>query len=337
MARPLQKVATPHTSTIEDLSKLLEVPTSRTAKAVFMIAAHEINHLTVEKFIFAVVRGDHEVNEFKLANVLTPLLGGTVTGLRPATEAEIKAVGAAPGYASPIGLLPGAAWLALVDEAIPLSPNLVAGANEEGFHLLNTNYGRDYRAALVADIAAAGDAAACPECGGKMRATRGVEVGNIFKLGTRYSDAMGCRFLDEQGQSHPVIMGSYGIGVGRLLACLAEEHHDDHGLCWPAAVAPYPVHLLRLSGKTGAADTAAEDLSARLQAAGLEPLYDDRAESAGVKFMDADLLGMPLRITVSERALKQGGVEFKPRKNGEVSVVPLEEVVERSTRLLLEL
>jgi prolyl-tRNA synthetase len=332
--RPLAKVATPHTSTIDDLARLLEVPTARTAKAVFMIAAYEVNHQVEEKFIFAVVRGDHEVNEYKLANVLAPLLGGAVTGLRPATEAEIKVLGAAPGYASPIGLQPGAGWLAVVDDAIPSSPNLVAGANEEGYHLLNTNYGRDYHAALVVDIAAAGEAAACPECGRPMRATRGVEVGNIFKLGTKYSDAMGCRFLDELGQSHPVIMGSYGIGVGRLLACLAEEHHDEHGLCWPAAVAPYPVHMVRLSGKTGAADAAAEDLALRLQAAGLEPLYDDRAESAGVKFMDADLLGMPLRITVSERALKQGGVEFKPRKSGEVSVVPLEEAVDRSARLL---
>ena len=222
----------------------------------------------------------------------------------------------------------------MVDEAIPVSPNLVAGANDEGFHLLNTNYSRDYSASQVADIASAGDAAACPECGSAMRATRGVEVGNIFKLGTRYSEAMGCRFLDELGQSHPVIMGSYGIGVGRLLACLAEEYHDEHGLCWPAAVAPYPVHIVRLSGKSGMADAAADDLYQQFQASGLEPLYDDRSESAGVKFMDADLMGMPVRITVSERSLKQGGVEFKPRKDKEVTVIPVEEAIDRTRQLV---
>jgi prolyl-tRNA synthetase len=333
-SRPLQKIPTPHTSTIEDLANLLHVPTAQTAKAVFMIASYEMNNLPMERFIFAVVRGDMDVNEYKLSNVLKPILGGPVTGLRPATEVEIKAIGAAPGYASPIGLAPSPAWLAVVDEAIPTSPNLVAGANEEGFHLLNTNYGRDYSAEAVADIAAAGDTALCPECGAAMRASRGVEVGNIFKLGTRYTEIMGCNFLDEAGQSHPVVMGSYGIGVGRLLACLAEEYHDDHGLCWPAAVAPYPLHMVLLSGKSGAADAAAEQLYADLQAAGLEALFDDRQESAGVKFMDADLLGMPLRVTVSERALKQGGFEFKLRKSGEVFVVPQAEAVERCAELL---
>ncbi len=333
-ARPLEKIATPHTSTIEDLAALLQVPTARTAKAVFLMASFEFNHQTAERFVFAVVRGDNEVNEFKLTNVLSALLPGPVTGLRPATEDEIKAIGAVPGYASPIGLAANPAWLTVVDEAIPVSPNLVAGANDEGFHLLNTNYGRDYTAAQVADIASAGDAAACPECGSAMRATRGVEVGNIFKLGTRYTEAMGCRFLDELGQSHPVIMGSYGIGVGRLLACLAEEYHDEHGLCWPAAVAPYPVHIVRLSGKSGMADAASDDLYQQFKASGLEPLYDDRSESAGVKFMDADLMGMPVRITVSERSLKQGGVEFKPRKDKEVTVIPVEEVIDR-TRLLV--
>lgn len=335
--RPLQKIPTPHTSTIDDLARLLAVPTARTAKAVFLMASYEVNNQPAEKFIFAVVRGDHEVNEYKLTNVLGRLLGGAVTGLRPATEEEIKAIGATPGYASPIGLSSSPRWITVVDEAIPVSPNLVAGANEEGYHLLNTNYGRDYQAADVADIAAAADGAACPECGSPMRATRGVEVGNIFKLGTRYSEAMGCTFIDELGALHPVIMGSYGIGVGRLLACLVEEHHDDKGLCWPAAVAPYPLHMVLMSGKTGAPNAAAEDLYQRCCAAGMEPLFDDRSESAGVKFMDADLMGMPLRITVSERSLKQGGVEFKPRKTGEVFIVPLDEAVARAAELLSSL
>jgi len=332
--RPLEKIPTPHTSTIEDLAALLQVPTARTAKAVFLMAAYEANSQLAERFVFAVVRGDSEVNEFKLSNVLSAIFPGPVTGLRPATEDEIKSIGAVPGYASPIGLDANQRWLTVVDEAIPASPNLVAGANEEGFHLLNTNYGRDYTAAQVADIASAGDAAACPECGSAMRASRGVEVGNIFKLGTRYTEAMGCRFLDEQGQSHPVIMGSYGIGVGRLLACLAEAYHDERGLCWPAAVAPYPVHIVRLSGKSGTVDAAADELDQRFQGAGLEPLFDDRSESAGVKFMDADLMGMPVRITISERSLKQGGVEFKQRTDNEVTVIPLETVIDRTRQIV---
>lgn len=332
--KPVEKIATPHTRTIADLANLLSVPTAKTAKAVFMIATYELENKPAERFVFAVVRGDTEVNEYKLANVLTQTLGGPVTGLRPATEAEIAAIGAVGGYASPVGLVAGLLWLTVVDEAVPVSPNLVAGANEEGYHLLNTNYGRDYSAEIVADIAAAGEQAACPECGAPMRATRGVEVGNIFKLGTRYTEAMGVTFVDEQGQPHHVIMGSYGIGVGRLLACLAEEHHDERGLCWPVSVAPYSIHLVRLSGKSGAPDAAADELYQSLCQAGLEPLYDDRAESPGVKFMDADLMGLPLRITVSDRGLKQESVEFKPRKSGEAFLVPVEQAIERASQML---
>jgi prolyl-tRNA synthetase len=161
-----------------------------------------------------------------------------------------------------------------------------------------------------------------------------VEVGNIFKLGTKYTDALECGFSDENGQIRPVIMGSYGIGVGRLLACIAEQHHDENGLCWPAEVAPYPVHLTLLSGKTGEPDAVAQALAAELTAAGLEPLFDDRTESAGVKFADADLIGLPLRITVSERALKQGGVEFKPRRASERFIVPLENAVAAARQIL---
>jgi len=215
----------------------------------------------------------------------------------------------------------------IVDELIPVSPNLVAGANQPGFHLRNVNYGRDFTADQVADLASAGDGSPCPQCGAPLRLNRGVEVGNIFKLGTKYSDALECGFSDENGQIQSIIMGSYGIGIGRLLGCIAEEHHDDFGLCWPAAVAPYPVHLTLLSGKNGEPDAAALKLAAELAAAGLEPLFDDRTESAGVKFADADLIGLPLRITVSERALKQGGVEFKQRRAGERFIVPLADAV----------
>jgi prolyl-tRNA synthetase len=318
---PLEKVATPDCKTIEDLAAFLGVPRSRTAKAVFMIASIPENLEKKEQFVFAVVRGDMEVNETKLAN----LIGAR--SLRPATEEEIRAVGAAPGYASPVGLKDA---LVIVDDAIPHSHNLVAGANEDGYHLLNTNYGRDYTASIVADIAAAQDGDACPQCGAAMRLARGVEVGNIFKLGARYSEKMGCYYLDAEGQSRPVIMGSYGIGLGRLLACIAEEHHDENGLIWPISVAPYVLYLVALAGKGSAATLeTAEQLYAELQAAGIETLYDDRSESPGVKFNDADLIGLPLRLTVSDRALKSGGLEFKRRDRQEREIVPLNLAVSR--------
>jgi prolyl-tRNA synthetase len=215
-----------------------------------------------------------------------------------------------------------------VDDSIPSSPNLVAGANETDYHLLNTNFPRDYAADIVTDLAAAEEGHACPECCCPLRAARGVEVGNIFQLGTRYSDALGCTFLDKDGQQKPVIMGSYGIGVGRLLACIAEEHHDEHGLIWPVTVAPFQVHLVLLRGKgTPQAEETADRLYADLQAAGLEILYDDRDESPGVKFNDADLIGLPVRITVSERALAQGGVEMKLRREADKAVIPLDTAV----------
>ncbi len=166
--------------------------------------------------------------------------------MRPATDEEIYAVGAIPGYASPLGVR-GA--LVVVDEAIASSPNLVAGANKDGYHLKNVNYGRDFSADLVTDIAAAQEGDACQQCGSSLKTARGVEIGNIFQLGTHFSDPMGCTFLDQDGQSRPVVMGSYGIGSGRLLACIAEEYNDEYGLIWPITVAPFPVHLVLLSGK----------------------------------------------------------------------------------------
>lgn len=315
--RPIEKVATPHTPTIQALAELLNLPTARTAKAVFMMATITEGKVDVDRFVFAVVRGDMDVNETKLANALR------AKDLRPAREDEIRAVGATPGYASPIGIT-GA--MVVVDDAVAASPNLVAGANEAGYHLLNTNTPRDYRADVVADIAAADAGSACPTCGSPVRASRGVEVGNIFKLGTRYTDALGANFLDKDGQSKPVIMGSYGIGVGRLLACVAELHHDGDGLTWPISVAPYQVHLVVMPG--GGAGAEAEKLYNALTAQGVEVLFDDRDERPGVKFKDADLIGLPLRLTVGERSLKNGGAELKPRSSKASVSVPIEKVVE---------
>lgn len=318
---PVEPVATPECKSIDDLAAFLGIPASRTAKAVFLMATVQDGEALTERFIFVVVRGDMEVNETKLANAIK------AQSLRPATEAEIRAVGAEPGYASPVGL-DGA--LVIVDEAVVQSPNLVAGANREGYHLRNVNYGRDFEAEIITDIAAAAAGDACPQCGAPLRSERGVEVGNIFKLGTTYSQTLGCTFQDTDGQEKPVVMGSYGIGVGRLLACIAEAHHDEHGLIWPVSVAPYPVHLTVLAGK-GSTTTLerADRLYQELIAAGLEPLYDDRPESPGVKFNDADLIGLPIRLTVSERALQAGGVEMKRRDQSEKQIVPLDQVISR--------
>jgi prolyl-tRNA synthetase len=311
---PLKKVETPDATTIKALAEFLGIPESKTAKAIFMVATISEDQQDVERFVFVVVRGDMDLNETKLINAVK------AKELRPALEEEIRAVGAEPGYGSPIGVK-GA--LVVVDDLIPDTSNLVAGANEEGYHALNVNYGRDYEADVVADIVLAREGDACPRCNSLMRTSRGVEIGNIFKLGTRYSDAMGSTYLDKDGQAKPVVMGSYGIGVGRLLACIAEEHHDEKGLIWPITVAPYHVHLINLSQPP---DTA-EDLYRDLVAKGIEVLLDDRDESPGVKFNDADLIGLPLRITVGDRALKQGGVELKRRTSEDKVIVPLDKIV----------
>ena len=345
--KPIQKVLTPNCKSIEDLANFLDTPKSRTAKAVFFMAGipkgaeapgaqkestgKDGTSGVYEKFIFAIIRGDMELNETKLGNAVG------ARDLRPAIEEEIWAIGAVPGFASPVALSPTSLLtgerpklMIVVDDSIAATPNLVAGANQTNYHLLNTNYPRDYSADIVTDIAAAEAGSACPECAQPLRTARGVEVGNIFKLGTRYSDSLGCTFLDKDGRSRPVIMGSYGIGVGRLLACVAEEHHDDHGLIWPVTVAPYQVHLVLLRGKgTQQAENIADKLYASLQAGGIEVLYDDRDDSPGVKFNDADLIGLPIRLTVSERALAQGGVEMKLRSQVEKVIIPQEDILTR--------
>ncbi len=319
-AAEMEKIATPDTPTIEALAQLLEVPQSKTAKAVFMVATLTEGEEEVERFVLAVIRGDMEVNETKLANAIK------AREMRPAREEEIRAVGAEPGYGSAMGVKNA---LVVADDSIPSSPNLVAGANQEGYHIKNVNYERDYQADLVCDIAAAQEGDTCPECATRLRAWRGVEVGNIFQLGTRYTESMGGTFLDAEGQVKPVIMGSYGIGVGRLLACIAEEHNDDQGLIWPVSVAPCQVHLVALAKGEGPAAEAAESLYRELGTAGVEVLLDDRPENPGVKFNDADLIGVPLRLTVGERSLEKGQVEMKLRRAEERVDVPLEEVVPR--------
>ena len=304
--RALEEVETPHTQTIAGLARLLDIPESRTAKAAFFMAG--------DRLIFAVVRGDMEVNETKLANAVG------APELRPARPDELQKAGIVAGYASPIGV---EGVTVVVDDLVAQSPNLVAGANREGYHLLNTNYSRDYTADVVADIVAAFEGAPCPRCGGAIRMVRGVEVGNIFKLGTRFSKAMGATYLDPRGQSQYIVMGSYGIGVGRLIASIAEICRDDRGLVWPVTVAPFQVYLVGLDLEDDRIRSAVEMVYATLTELGIEVLYDDRQERAGVKFNDADLLGMPLRVTVSRRTVENDAVELKPRGGAEQRLIPM--------------
>jgi prolyl-tRNA synthetase len=326
-----EKVSTPEMKTIAELAEFLQIPESKTAKAVFIMAAVQEKGEELERLVFAILRGDMELNETKLVNALG------AKSLRPAEEEEIIASGAVPGYASPVGLKN---VKVVVDDLIPESSNLVAGANEEGFHFINVNYGRDYEADIVADIAAAQDGDHCPTCGEGMRSVRGVEVGNIFKLGTWYSEAVGATFQDADGEEKPVVMGSYGIGSGRLLASIAEEYNDEYGLIMPVTIAPYEIHLVELAGskdESGQVKEISERLYGELQQAGLEVLFDDRNESPGVKFNDADLIGIPLRITVGNRALQDNGVEVKLRHQGEKVLIPLDEVVKKSQEIIRDL
>jgi prolyl-tRNA synthetase len=333
--REIEKVATPDTKTIADLANFLEIPSSRTAKAVFLMAQILDGNESSNQLVLAIVRGDMDLNETKLANIVN------AKEMRPALEEEIIASGAVPGYASPRGLTK---TLVVVDDVIPDSPNLVAGANEVGFHFRNVNYGRDYTADVVADIAVAEEGSSCPECGHTMIIQRGVEVGNIFKLGTHFSESMGANFLDAEGNLKPVIMGSYGIGSGRLMASVVEEHHDDFGIIWPISIAPYSVHLIVLPSKSKSGQDEERDeydpvmiadrLYQEFQTSGFEILFDDRQESPGVKFNDADLIGIPIRVTVSNRALKAGGIEIKRRELKEKNIVPIETAVEHVKEII---
>ena len=316
----IKKVQTPDAHSIETLSKFLNIPKEKTAKAVFFIAEIQNHKLMEKKLVFAMVRGDMDINETKLSNAIK------ARSIRAAIDEEIMAIGAVPGYASPVGL---ENILVIIDDIIPESANLVSGANKEGYHLINVNYPRDFSASLVADIASANEGCGCPDCGSALSSSRGVEVGNIFQLGTRYSEAMGCNYLDHEGKPKPVYMGSYGIGIGRLLACIVEEHHDLDGIIWPVSVAPFQVHLILLRGKGDAeSEATAENLYEELLATGIEVLFDDGTDSPGVKFKNADLIGCPIRITVSDRARSQGGVEIKLRDQQNRQIISLYEVID---------
>ncbi|MGQ9476968.1 MAG: proline--tRNA ligase [Candidatus Bipolaricaulia bacterium] len=296
---PLEEVATPDCWSIATVAAFLGIPEWKTAKAVFYRAEEEL--------IFVVIRGDLEVNEAKLARAL-----GTAA-FRPATEAEIIEVGAVPGYASPIGLSEPRLKV-IVDSSIPRVRNLVAGANKEGYHLRNVNFPRDFQAE-VADIALVRDGDRCPRCGEPLRVRRAIELGHIFKLGTKYSEALSATFLDRERQVKPLVMGCYKIGLGRLMAAIIEVHHDEKGLIWPASIAPFQVIISVLNSGEPAQAELGERLYKELSQE-FEVLYDDRDESAGVKFNDADLIGVPVQVVVGPQGLSSGEIEVRRRAGG---------------------
>jgi len=315
--RTMQEVSTPGVRTIAEVAAFLDISPSQTLKAVFYNADGEV--------VFVAIRGDIEVNEIKLKKALG------CRDLRLATEQEVAAAGLVAGYASPLGL---SGVKRVADPSITLGTNFVAGANKADAHVKNVNYPRDFAVDLTADIATAEAGDDCPRCGNELKASRGIEVGHVFKLGTFFSQRMGASFISKEGEVRPIIMGCYGIGIGRLLAAAVEQHHDDRGITWPVPIAPYHVHLCALSMDNDSVVSAAERVYLDLQREGLEVLFDDRHESAGVKLNDADLLGMPLRVVISPKTLGTGSMELKLRREDDASLVPLERGVDHLKRLL---
>ncbi len=316
---PVEEVATPGMGTIEEVAGFLKIPQSRTLKAVFYIADGEM--------VFVVIRGDLEVNEIKLKNELH------CADLRMSTEPEVIEAGIVAGAASPVGLK---GFKVIADDSVNTGSNFVAGGNKPDTHIRNVNYPRDFKADTVADIATARAGDKCLKCGETLAATHGIEVGHIFKLGTTYSDSFNASFIDEKGESKPFVMGCYGLGLSRLLAAIIEYNHDDKGIIWPVSVAPYHVYICVLSREGSEVPKVAEKLYTDLQASGIEVLFDDREESPGVKFNDADLIGMPFRVTVSPRTLQKDSVELKKRSEKESEIMPLGEIVERLKGLIVK-
>lgn len=320
----LTKVATPDCKTIADVAAFIGVPTGQTLKAIFFWWTPPGKMEKDGRFIFGLVRGDLEINEVKFTNALG---GGSI---RPAVEEEIIAAGAVPGYASPIGLqiaktLDESGVYVLADSSIEAGGNFVVGANDTGYHYIGANYPRDHVVSQTADIAQA-DTGHLALNGSRLVARRAIEAGHCFKLGTRYSAATNATYLDENGKPQFIFMGSYGIGLDRLMAIIVERHHDQDGIIWPASVTPYDIHLMHI-GKGDEAVAAAEKLYTELRQAGFDVLFDDRSASAGVKFKDADLIGIPWRIAVGARGLAEGNVEVKKRSETERHTVPLDTLI----------
>ncbi len=316
---PVEKVATPGKTSIEEVTALLGIEPKNTLKMVMYGA--QIGGKT--EFVAVALRGDLDVSETKVRNLVK------ATALFPATEDMIREAGLVPGFASPLGMKSG---ILLVDLSVPVSANLVAGANEVGFHLKNVNFGRDFgcTGAFSAPVDVAQAAEGYLEIGGKerLKAVRGIEIGNIFKLGTKFSQALGCTFQAEDKTLKPAVMGCYGIGVGRLLASVVENSHDDSGIIWPKEVTPYHVQIVVL-GRDPEFLADCEKVGRELEAAGYSVLLDDRDERPGVKFKDADLWGIPVRLALGGKSREKGCFEWKLRAGGEVELVPFDKVLSR--------
>ena len=308
---PLEEVSTPGVKTIDGLAQYLNISDEKTFKAVFYMADGEV--------VFVTIRGDLEVNDIKLKNALR------ASDMRLADDQEVAKAGLVAGSASAIGIHD---IKRVGDLSITRGNNFVVGGNKPDTHLRGANYPRDFQVDILTDIALARPGQGCPNCGQPLEAVRGVEVGHIFKLGTFFSEALGANYLDREGQHQPIIMGCYGIGVGRLLAAAIEQNHDDKGIMFPAPIAPYQVHLVGLNLADEQVAEEAERLYQELKDQGIEVLYDDRTDqTAGVKLNDVDLLGLPVRLVVSPRNVKAGVVEFKQRLDETSSLVPAGEVV----------
>lgn len=324
---PLEKIYTPNTKTITEVAQYLDIDEKKTIKALLFVTHDDQGEKS--SYAIAFIRGDRELNEVKLINAL----GIHEHQIEFADEAEIAdATGAVGGFTGPIGLVN---CTVVIDSELTKLKNLCAGANEKNYHIKNVNYGRDYKGDIIADIKTLKANDPCPKCGAPVKHARGIEVGQVFKLGTKYSDSMGAVYKDENQKDKPIVMGSYGIGVSRTLAAIIEQNHDENGIIWPMPVAPYEVMITVVKVKDDVQMELAEKMYDELVEAGIEVLLDDRDERVGVKFKDADLLGVPIRITVGKGATNKL-VEYKLRRDVEKVELHMEEAIEKAKKTVLK-
>lgn len=317
----MKKIETPNAKTISAVAKLLDVPETQTIKSMLYVAD--------EQPVMVLVRGDYDVNDVKLKNYL----GADFLDMATDDQAK-KYLGADFGSLGPVGVSEDVKILA--DQRVVNIKNAVVGADENGYHYINVNADRDYRIDAVGDFVIVKEGELSPDGKGKLKFTRGIEIGHIFKLGTRYSNSLKATVLDENGRAVPVIMGSYGIGVSRLLSAISEQNADENGLIWPRAVAPFDVHVIPINAKKDVQMDLAAKIEAQLTDDGLQVLVDDRKERAGVKFADSDLMGIPLRITIGKKA-EDGIVELKVRKTGETAESPVSDLNSAVKKMLKNL
>lgn len=322
---PLEKKLTPGTKTIEDVANFLGLDKKQTIKALLFVKYDDEGNK--DGYVAAFVRGDRELNEIKLVNAL----GIPEHAIEFADESEMsQATGCVGGFTGPMGLHD---CTIVVDSELPGLKNMCAGACEEDHHYINMNYGRDYEGDIIADIKTLLVGDPCPVCGAPVKHARGIEVGQVFKLGTKYSETMGAYYKDENQEEKPIVMGCYGIGVSRTMAAIVEQHHDENGIIWPMSVAPYHVIISLVKPGDETQAKVAEDIYEQLCAAGVEVMLDDRDERPGVKFKDADLLGIPVRITVG-RGAADGVVEYKLRRDAEKEELPVSEAIAKAIEIV---